>query len=133
MAGEGKKDLELKTPVGAKIEYAKVVAAFNRKKGSGQAALVLEATSGGEDVDRLHEIMEFQEKLYEEAKANPESAKLEQLRKISAMIGAETKRIVSAVSQQTESIEFGDFGREELTETQEQYDMYLEGMSYPSG
>jgi hypothetical protein len=77
--------------------------------------------------------MEFQEKLYEEAKANPESAKLEQLRKISAMIGAEKKRIVSAVSQQTESIEFGDSGREELTETQEQYDMYLEGMSYPSG
>ena len=58
---------------------------------------------------------------------------LEQLRKISAMIGAEKKRIVSAVSQQTESIEFGDFGRVELTETQEQYDMYLEGMSYPSG
>jgi hypothetical protein len=132
MAGEGKNDLELKTPVGGKIEYAKCVAAFNRKKGSRQAALVLEATYGGED-DRLNEIMEFQEKLYEEAKANPESAKLEQLRKISAMIGAEKKRIVSAVSQQTESIEFGDFGREELTETQEQYDMYLEGMSYPSG
>jgi hypothetical protein len=55
------------------------------------------------------------------------------LRMISRMIGDEKKRIVSAVSQQTESIEFGDFGREELTETQEQYDMYLEGMSYPSG
>jgi hypothetical protein len=125
MAGEGKNDLELKTPVGGKIEYAKCVAAFNRKKGSGQAALVLEAMPGGEEADRLHEIMEFQEKLYEEAKANPESAKLEQLRKISAMIGKEKKRIVSAVSQQTESIE--------LTETPEQYDMYLEGMSYPSG
>ena len=48
------------------------------------------------------------------------------------MIGDEKKRIVSAVSQQTESIEFGDWSRE-LTETQEQYDMYLEGMSYPSG
>ena len=69
--------------------------------------------------------MELQEKLYEEAKTNPESAKLEQLRKIASMIGDEKKRIVSAVSQPIESIE--------LTETQEQLDLYLEGMSYPSG
>jgi hypothetical protein len=125
MGGEGKKDLELKKPVGAKLEYAKVTCSFNKgKKGKGQAALLLEASSGGED-DRLNEIMELHEKLYEEARANPESAKLEQLRKISAMIGEEKKRIVSAVSQQTESIE--------LTETKEYWDMYLEGMSYPSG
>jgi hypothetical protein len=123
MAGEGKNDLELKTPVGGKIEYAKCVAAFNRKNGSGQAALVLEATYGGED-DRLNEIMELHEKLYEEARANPESAKLEQLRKISAMIG-DKKKTASYVSEKPESIE--------IMAEQEQYDLYLEGMSYPSG
>jgi len=48
-----------------------------------------------------------------------------QLRKISSMLGDEKQRIASAVSQQSESIE--------LPEEQGLWDLYSEGMSYPSG
>ena len=69
-------------------------------------------------------MIEKQEQLYEEAKANPESEKLEQLRQISRMIGKE-KEAVSYVSQKDEPIE--------ISEEQGMWDLYSEGMSYPSG
>jgi len=111
ISGEGKMDINLKKPAGATLTFAKVTAGFHRKKGTGQAALLLE-------------VIEKQEQLYEEAKANPESEKLEQLRQISRMIGKE-KEAVSYVSQTDESIE--------ISEEQGMWDLYSEGMSYPSG
>ena len=125
IAGEGKKDIDLEKPVGGKLGFAKVTAGWKVRKGAGQAALLIESMQAEDDEDMLNQILEFKATLYEEAKSEPESAKLLQLRKISSMLGDEKQRIASAVSQQPESIE--------LPEEQRLWDLYSEGMSYPSG
>ena len=112
--GNGAKDLQLKT--GGKLEHSKVTAGMNKtKKNTGQAALQIEAD------DKLNQISECQQRLHDEAGQTPGSETMEQLRKIASMIGDQRTQL----AQQTKSIE--------ITATKEQYDLYLEGMSYPSG